>query len=124
MLVSEAQVLRASAELTLDDDVKGWLSLGSLAASTGQQGIGWANGAVRWRETHSGHPAMLIIDRMQLPDELILDYPHQIALLLPLSGRATPAGKAIQNGFMGAYFSTVAGLNLYPRLIDKRHIIY
>jgi len=54
---------------------------------------------------------MLIIDRMQLPDELILDYPHQIALLLPLSGRTAAAGKAIQNGFMGAYFSTVAGLD-------------
>jgi outer membrane PBP1 activator LpoA protein len=111
LLVSEPQVLRAGADLALDDEVKGWLSLGSLAASTGQQGIGWANGAVRWRETHSGHPAMLIIDRMQLPENLILDYPRQIALLLPLSGRTAPAGKAIQNGFMGAYFSTVAGLD-------------
>ncbi len=111
LLVSEPQVLRAGADLALDDEVKGWLSLGSLAASTGQQGIGWANGAVRWRESHSGHPAMLIIDRMQLPDSLILDYPRQIALLLPLSGRTAAAGKAIQNGFMGAYFSTVAGLD-------------
>ena len=111
LLVSEPQVLRAGADVALDDEVKGWLSLGSLAASTGQQGIGWANGAVRWRESHSGHPAMLIIDRMQLPDSLILDYPRQIALLLPLSGRTAAAGKAIQNGFMGAYFSTVAGLD-------------
>ena len=111
LLVSEPQVLRAAADVALDDEVKGWLSLGSLAASTGQQGIGWANGAVRWRESHSGHPAMLIIDRMQLPDSLILDYPRQIALLLPLSGRTAAAGKAIQNGFMGAYFSTVAGLD-------------
>ena len=111
LLVSEPQVLRTGVDLALDDDVKGWLSLGSLAASTGQQGIGWANGAVRWRESHSGHPAMLIIDRMQLPDSLILDYPRQIALLLPLSGRTAAAGKAIQNGFMGAYFSTVAGLD-------------
>ena len=111
LLVSEPQALRASAELALDNEVKGWLNLGSLAASTGQQGIGWANGAVRWRDTHSGHPAMLIIDRLQLPDELILDYPHQIALLLPLSGRTAPAGKAIQNGFMSAYYSTAAGLD-------------
>ena len=111
LLVSEPQVLRAAADLALDDEVKGWLSLGSLAASTGQQGIGWANGAVRWRESHSGHPAMLIIDRMNLPGSLILDYPRQIALLLPLSGRTAAAGKAIQNGFMGAYFSTVAGLD-------------
>ena len=111
LLVSEPQALRAAADLTLDDEVRGWLNLASLAASTGQQGIGWANGAVRWRETHSGHPAMQIIDRMQLPDELNLDYPHQVALLLPLSGRAAASGKAIQNGFMGAYFSTVAGLD-------------
>ncbi len=111
LLVSDPQVLRAAADLALDDEVIGWLSLGSLAASTGQQGIGWANGAVRWRESHSGHPAMSIIDRMQLPETLILDYPRQIALLLPLSGRTAAAGKAIQNGFMGAYFSTVAGLD-------------
>jgi len=111
LLVSEPQVLRAGAELALDDEVKGWLSLGSLAASTGQQGIGWTNGAVRWRETHLGHPAMLILGRMQLPDELIRDYPHQIALLLPLSGRTAASGKAVQNGFMGAYFSTAAGLD-------------
>lgn len=111
LLVSDPQVLRAGADLALDDEVKGWLSLGSLAASTGQQGIGWANGALRWRESHAGHPAMLIIDRMQLPENLILDYPRQIALLLPLSGRTARAGKAIQNGFMGAYFSTAAGLD-------------
>jgi outer membrane PBP1 activator LpoA protein len=111
LLVSEPKVLRAGAELTLDPDVKAWLSLGSLAASTGQQGIGWVNGAVRWREANPGHPAMLIIDRLQLPDVLNLDYPRQIALLLPLSGRTAAAGHAIQNGFMGAYFSTVTGLD-------------
>ena len=33
-----------------------------------------------------------------------------MALLLPLSGSNATAGKAIQNGFFGAYFSAVAGL--------------
>ena len=34
-----------------------------------------------------------------------MDYPRQVALLLPLSGRnAANAGNAIQNGFLGAYF--------------------
>ena len=111
LLVSDPRVLRASAELSLDEETKAWLSLGSLAASTGQQGIGWVNGAVRWRDSHFGHPAMTVIDRMALPDELILDYPKQIALLLPLSGRTARAGQAVQNGFMGAYFSSVAGLD-------------
>ena len=111
LLVSDPQVLRASAELALDTNVKGWLTLGSLAASTGQQGIGWANGAIHWRDANGGHPAMAIIDRLHLPDKLNLDYPKRIALLLPLSGRAAPAGQAVQNGFMGAYFSTATGLD-------------
>jgi len=110
LLVSDPQLLREGAERTLDPDVKAWLQLGSLAASTGQQGIGWISGAVRWREANPSHPAMAIVDMLQLPDELSLDYPRQIALLLPLSGRPAPAGHAIQNGFFGAYFSTASGL--------------
>jgi len=111
LLVTNPTVLRANAELALDPEIKAWLQLGSLAASTGQQGIGWTNGAVRWREANPLHPAMDIIGRLQLPDQLSLDYPRQIALLLPLSGRTAPAGRAIQNGFLGAYFSTLAGLD-------------
>jgi len=111
LLVSNAQVLRSSAEMALDNNVKGWLTLGSLATSTGQQGIGWTNGAVRWRQNYADHPATMVIDRLQLPDQLILDYPRQIALLLPLTGRTARAGRAIQNGFMGAYFSSVSGLD-------------
>lgn len=111
LLASDPRVLRASAEMALDAEVKAWLSLGALAASTGQQGIGWVNGAVHWREANAGHPALAIGDRLQLPDKLNLEYPRQIALLLPLSGRTALAGHAIQNGFMGAYFSTIAGLD-------------
>jgi hypothetical protein len=111
LLASNPQQLRQSAKLVLDPDVRGWLEIGSLAASTGQQGIGWVNGAVRWRATNPTHPAILILDNLQLPDELSGDYPRQIALLLPLSGRTAPAGLAVQNGFFGAYFSTIAGLN-------------
>lgn len=111
LLVSDPEVLRANAAVALDEDVRAWLVLASLAASTGQQGIGWANGAVRWRESHRSHPAASIIDQLSIPDELLLDYPKQIGLLLPLSGRTAAAGQAIQNGFMGAYFSSLAGLD-------------
>jgi outer membrane PBP1 activator LpoA protein len=38
------------------------------------------------------------------------DYPSQIALLLPLSGRNANAGAAIRNGFFGAYFSSASEL--------------
>jgi outer membrane PBP1 activator LpoA protein len=111
LLVSDPQQLRAGVDMTLDPEVRGWLEIGSLAASTGQQGIGWINGAVRWREANPTHPAIMIIEGLGLPDELTMDYPRQIALLLPLSGRWASAGNAIQNGFLGAYFSTAAGLD-------------
>ena len=103
--------LRAADELAIDPVIKGWLSLGSLAASTGQQGIGWANGVVRWREQNSRHPAMSIVDDLQLPDNQLLAYPRQIALLLPLTGNTARAGEAVQNGFLGAYFATAGGLD-------------
>ena len=111
LLVSDPQLLRQAAEVSLDPVVRGWLSLGSLAATTGQQGIGWSNGIVRWRERNADHPAYILLDDLSLPDEELLDYPRRIALLLPLSGRAASAGKAIQNGFLGAYFATAGGLD-------------
>jgi outer membrane PBP1 activator LpoA protein len=110
LVTCDPQVLRSAAEAATDREVRAWLALSALAASTGRQGIGWVNGAARWRQANPHHPALLIADRLQLPDQLSLDYPRNIALLLPLSGRTAPAGLAIQNGFMGAYFSTAAGL--------------
>lgn len=111
LLVSSPQVLRHAAENTTDPVVRGWLSIGSLAASTGQQGVGWSNGVVRWREINADHPAMTVLDDLRLPDAVLLEYPRQIALLLPLSGRASSAGRAVQNGFLGAYFAAAAGLD-------------
>ncbi len=111
LLVSSPRVLRSAAETTLDPIVRGWLSLGALAASTGLQGVGWNNGLMRWREANPNHAAMTVLDDLQLPESLMLEYPRQIALLLPLSGRTASAGKALQNGFLGAYFATAAGLD-------------
>jgi outer membrane PBP1 activator LpoA protein len=111
LLISEPQVLRASAELAMDSEVRGWLALGSLATSTGQQGIGWSNGVMRWQEAYRNHPAQMILDDLNIADLEMLEYPRQIALLLPLSGRNARIGQAIQNGFLGAYFATAASLD-------------
>ncbi len=111
LIVGNPLELRAAAELAVDPIVQGWLTLGSLAASTGQQGIGWSNGVVRWRDLNSNHPAMSIVDDLQLTDFQLLEYPRQIALLLPLSGNNASNGEAIQNGFLGAYFATAGGLD-------------
>ena len=110
LLVSNVQTLRAMSEFTADPVARGWLSLGALAASTGQQGIGWNNGVVRWQEANFNHPAISVLSESQLPDTGMLDYPRQVALLLPLSGRSAAAGNAVQNGFFGAYYGASAGL--------------
>ena len=111
LLVSNPQVLRGAADLALDPIARGWLTIGSIAASTGQQGVGWNNGVVRWRDANPDHPALTVLGELQLPETLLLEYPRQVALLLPLSGAAADAGKAIQNGFLGAYFATASGLD-------------
>jgi uncharacterized protein len=110
LLVSDALVMRSAADVNADPVVKGWLSLGALAASTGQQGIGWGNGVLRWQQAHAGHPGMAIIASMDMPATGLQDFPRQIALLLPVSGKNANAGKAVQNGFFGAYFAATSGL--------------
>ena len=111
LLVSRPRVLRIAADESVDPVVRGWLTIGSLAASTGQQGVGWSNGVVRWRTENPNHPAMTVLGDLDLPEHLLLEYPRQVALLLPLSGRQASAGRAIQNGFLGAYFATASGLD-------------
>ena len=116
LLVSNPQTLRSAAERVSDSEIRGWLALGALATATGRQGIGWSNGLVRWQEAYRDHPANALLAGMRLPDAGALDYPRQIALLLPLSGENAPAGQAVQNGFFGAYFAAQGGLNDEQRI--------
>lgn len=109
--VSDAEALRDAADRTHDRMIRGWLTLGTLANSTGEQGIGWSNGIDQWRGTYADHPAIGILDEMDLPEGGPLAFPRQIALLLPLSGNNAPLGEAIRNGFLGAYFNAAAGLD-------------
>ncbi len=108
--VSESRLLRDAADFTYDREIQGWLALGSLANSTGEQGIGWSNGVVQWQETYGDHSAIGILDEMDLPEFGTLEFPRQIALLLPLTGNNAAAGNAIINGFLGAYFRATVGM--------------
>jgi outer membrane PBP1 activator LpoA protein len=102
--------LGEAATVAFDPVTRGWLTLAALATSTGQQGIGWSNGVVRWQESFPNHPAMSVLADLPLPEDGLLTYPRQVALLLPLSGSSATAGNAVRNGFLGAYFSAVGGI--------------
>lgn len=108
--VSRPRALRNAVGMTDDPELRGWLALGALAASTGQQGIAWSNGVERWREDHPAHPAGDLLERLDVPEPGDTRYPRQVALLLPLSGDNATAGRAVQHGFFGAYFSAAREL--------------
>jgi outer membrane PBP1 activator LpoA protein len=54
---------------------------------------------------------LVVIGDFSSVDQESLSYPRQVALLLPLTGRSAAAGKAVQNGFLGAYFATASALD-------------
>jgi outer membrane PBP1 activator LpoA protein len=108
--LADTQALKDASSLAFDPVARGWLSLAALANSTGQQGIGWGNGVIRWQEAYIDHPATGVLTDLSLPEDSLLNYPRQIALLLPLSGDNASAGNAIKNGFLGSYFSAVGGI--------------
>lgn len=110
LLVSKLDPLRAALATATDPEVRGWLALGVLAASTGRQGRGWSNGVARWQSEHPDHPANLVLADMPRQELVAAGYPSHIALLLPLSGQNANAGAAIRNGFFGAYFSSAPEL--------------
>jgi len=114
--VVDIEALRQAATISYDPIARGWLSLAVLANSTGQQGIGWGNGIVRWQETYAGHPAASVLSDLTLPEDSLLNYPRQIALLLPLTGDSEAAGNAIKNGFLGSYYSAVGGVDNQQRV--------
>jgi len=111
LLVSNARALRSATDTTLDPVVRGWLTVGLLAKSTGQQGAGWTSGVQRWQAANPNHPAIAFLGEISVSDPMLIEYPRRIALLLPLTGQAGRAGKAVQNGFLGAYFASAGGLD-------------
>jgi outer membrane PBP1 activator LpoA protein len=116
--ISDVRSLRTAAEVSTDPMLRGWLTLAALANSTGQQGIGWGSGVLRWQEEFANHPASVILADLSLPEIELLNYPRQIALLLPLSGSNEAAGNAIKNGFLGAFYAAVSGTDQQVRLYD------
>jgi len=97
----------------------GWLELGRIVADARAGALGMQRRVQSWRSRYPAHPAS---------DELWRDLrgapavsgqqPRQIALLLPLSGRAEAAGSAVRDGFLGAYYDHGAAARPRLRIYD------
>lgn len=88
-----------------DQVLAGWLELGRILSDASAGALGAPRRLQAWRERYPAHPAIDslwrgLVERPVADGEL----PRQIALLLPLSGRAEAAGVAVRDGFLAAYY--------------------
>ena len=98
-----------------DAELAGWLELGRILSDAQAGALGAPRRLQGWRERYPAHPASpsLWQDRIERP-AVAGDLPRQVALLLPLSGRAESAGAAVRDGFLAAYYDD--GSAARPRL--------
>jgi hypothetical protein len=83
--------------------VIGWLDLGRAALVAARNPFTANEDIAQWRGRYPSHPANTLITEDILPQLGVgLDYPTQIALILPLSGRMQAAGMAVRDGFLAA----------------------
>lgn len=81
----------------------GWLDLGRAALVAARNPFTANEDIAQWRGRYPSHPANTMITEDILPElGAGLDYPTQIALILPLSGRMQAAGMAVRDGFLAA----------------------
>ncbi len=104
----QAAVLRggsAQPPKGADPVLAGWLELGRILADAKSGALGSQRRLQAWHERYPAHPASDslwkgVAEHPTAPGER----PRQVALLLPLSGRAAPAGSAVRDGFLAAYY--------------------
>ncbi|MEM8660535.1 MAG: penicillin-binding protein activator [Pseudomonadota bacterium] len=96
--------LEQAATSTIDLQWQTWLELAILTRAPLLEQL---QTLPVWLNTHSDHPAA-----NPLPGGLgyLLDAPQTlqtVALVLPLSGRLAPAGKAVRDGFLASYYRSI-----------------
>jgi outer membrane PBP1 activator LpoA protein len=87
-----------------DPIVAGWLALEPVAVDMARNPMRAGAALTDWKRAYPQHPAndsVLMLAQTQIA--VALGFPDQVALLLPLSGRAESVGVAVRDGFIAAY---------------------
>jgi uncharacterized protein len=93
-----------SAPPKTDPIVVGWLELGPVAVGLARDPMRAAAALANWKRLFPQHPANASVLAMASNQiAAATEFPDQIALLLPLSGRAEAIGVAVRDGFVAAY---------------------
>jgi len=102
-----------------DPIVAGWLDLGPVAAALARDPMRASAAVANWKRLYPQHPAndsVLGVASTQIA--AATEFPDQIALLLPLSGRAEAVGVAVRDGFIAAYLEQDAATRPRLRIYD------
>jgi outer membrane PBP1 activator LpoA protein len=100
-------------------EVAGWLELGRILSDAKSGALGTQRRLQAWREQYPAHPASESLWKGAAGKPAAPGgRPEHVALLLPLSGRAAPAGSAVRDGFLGAYYDDDASARPEIRVYD------
>ncbi len=102
-----------------DPIVVGWLELGPVAVGLVRDPMRAAAALNNWKRLYPNHPAndsVLASAGTQIAQAT--EFPDQIALLLPLSGRSEAPGVAVRDGFIAAYLEQDAATRPRLRIYD------
>ncbi len=87
-----------------DATLAGWLKLGPVAVELDRDPMHATAALEEWRRQYPQHPANQSVQALSQSQIAVAnEFPDQIALLLPLSGRAEAVGTAVRDGFIAAY---------------------
>lgn len=88
-----------------DPVLAGWLQFGSALRELDRNPFTGTAALRDWRQRYPTHPANgPALDDILKESTVATDYPPQVALLLPLSGRQQVAATAVRDGFLSAYY--------------------
>jgi outer membrane PBP1 activator LpoA protein len=106
MYVSMAD-LKHSQATSLGSEYQGWLALALIAKENQGDLEHQVKQLDNWQLQWPDHPANTQLPGgLELIKELAANQPQQVALLLPLTGKLAPFGKAVRDGFIAARYET------------------
>ena len=99
--------------------VLGWLELGPVAVELERNPARATQALDAWKRQFPQHPANdSVLSMAQTQIAVATEYPNQIALLLPLSGRGEAFGVAVRDGFVAAYLEQDAARRPSLKIYD------
>jgi outer membrane PBP1 activator LpoA protein len=107
LMYVSAEDLSRYRDRAFSQEYRGWLELALIAKDNQGDLDQQLQQLEQWQQQWLNHPAnQTLPGGLELIKELAANRPQQIALLLPLTGKLAPLGKAVRDGFIAELYAT------------------